>query len=283
MPVFRPLCVLGLPLWLACSDARADTALCTPIVSVPVTLSTPGTYCLDKNLTMSGTASAAIAIAANQVTLDCNDRTITRYSSSTARYGVLASGRTHVKVRNCGLHLFDTGIALVGVRIGDIRGNTISTPGSGMLLTGHTLEVRDNVVAGIYGTSTWPNIGMSLELYSTGQYEVASRIVGNRLAGSAYAIGLVGAGDVVVDGNTLRLRGNGGPRSAIWLIESQDLPSAPVPTVAIVRRNDVFGFGASAIYVDSGSRALCSENYISGFGSEPVVNCATDSRANTVW
>lgn len=263
----------------------ADTVLCTPIESVPATINASGTYCLQKNLIMAGTAIAAITINASQVTLDCNDHTVTKYSSSSAQYGVLSSSRAQLKVRNCGLHLFNTGIALVRSRVMDVRGNTISGSGTGMLLTGHSMDVFDNVVTGMYGsTTTAPMIGLIIETAYSGQMVSIARVRGNRIAGvHAYGIGINGSSGVLLEGNHVHLLANADPRIGIWINDYHDLPDFPLFSNAIVRGNYVFGHGSSGILVASGSTAMCSENYIRGPFTSAIVNCLSDTRANTVW
>jgi len=284
----RHLILLGLcfaALLLPCGQAMADTVLCTPIESVPATISTPGAYCLQKNLTMRGAAVAAITIDASQVTLDCNDHTITKYSSSSAQYGVLGSSRAHLRVRNCGLHLFGTGIALVRSRVMEVRSNTISGSGMGMLLTGHSMDVFDNVVTAMYGsTNAVPMIGLTIETAYSGQMVSIARVVGNRIAGvRAYGIGINGSSGVLLEGNHVHLLANTDPGIAIWINDYHDLPDIPLFSNALLRGNYVFGHGSSGIFVASGSTAMCSENYIRGPFTNAIVNCLTDTRANTVW
>jgi hypothetical protein len=59
----------------------------TPISSAPFTITTPGSYYLTTNLTVSG--GDAITIAANGVTLDLNGFTIASTAASAAGYGIL--------------------------------------------------------------------------------------------------------------------------------------------------------------------------------------------------
>ena len=52
--------------------AHAETINCTNITTLPATISTPGIYCLKQDESTAIESGAAIAITANNVTLDCN-------------------------------------------------------------------------------------------------------------------------------------------------------------------------------------------------------------------
>jgi len=265
-------------------EAAAETVYCEPIDAVPAVISTPGHYCLAKDLTMSADAAAAIVIAANHVTVDCNEHAITRYSSSSATYGVLASERAWVNVRGCALHLFPTGIALVRTRVGEIAGNTVTTPGQGILATGDGLDIADNAVLALYG-STGPEIGITVATGYTGQAISAIRITGNRLSAiRGYGIGVHGNQGVLVEGNYIHMREQVAPKMGIWVVESGNLPETMMFGLALVRRNYLFGAGDyTGLYVAPQlAEALCSGNYIR---NAAVANdgCQTDAVANTDW
>ena len=88
---------------LPASAVRADTTVCTPITSVPFTVSQSGVYCLDRNLTTAAGASHAIQISADDVTIDLNGYTLSGSGgTSTTTVGIAASGvnRRNITVRN---------------------------------------------------------------------------------------------------------------------------------------------------------------------------------------
>ena len=62
----------------------------TPITSVPYTISSPGSYYLSSNLTV--TSGSAITITASQVTLDLNGFTISSTAASANGTGILLAG-----------------------------------------------------------------------------------------------------------------------------------------------------------------------------------------------
>jgi hypothetical protein len=57
---------------MAAASAHAETTNCTPIQSLPATITTPGIYCPTSDLMDSITPGNAIEIATNFVTLDLN-------------------------------------------------------------------------------------------------------------------------------------------------------------------------------------------------------------------
>lgn len=123
--------------------ARAETTLCTEITSVPTTISAQGIYCLKNDLSTSITAGAAITIAANNVTIDCNDRKVGGLAAgdATQAYGIYAGGTiVNSTVRNCNIRGFHTGI-----RLGQVCGSCTS---SGQLVENNLLD--QNTKEGIH-------------------------------------------------------------------------------------------------------------------------------------
>src|ERR1700685_3893541 len=77
---------------------------CTGFVtSLPAVISTPGTWCLNQNLSTSTIGGYAIRIAANDVVLDCNDFLVDGLplGLGTGEYGIFADNQTHATVRHC--------------------------------------------------------------------------------------------------------------------------------------------------------------------------------------
>ena len=70
-----PFAALALGLSVA-APAAAETVNCTPVTSVPVTITTSGPHCLTDNLTFYGQSGSAITIQANRVVLDLNGHTL---------------------------------------------------------------------------------------------------------------------------------------------------------------------------------------------------------------
>ena len=86
------------------------------IDAVPATISTQGTWCLRKDLSTAVASGAAITIATNNVTIDCNGFKLGGLGAGpgTLASGVYADQRLNATVRNCAIRGFHTGVQLVG-------------------------------------------------------------------------------------------------------------------------------------------------------------------------
>jgi hypothetical protein len=94
-PTFAAL-ALGLAV---AAPASAETVNCTPVTSVPVTITTSGPYCLTDDLTFQGQSGAAITIQASRVVLDLDGHTLQGPFSGQA-IGVHVSTAAEAIVRN---------------------------------------------------------------------------------------------------------------------------------------------------------------------------------------
>jgi hypothetical protein len=103
---------------LAPAHAAESYDNCTgTIASLPTTISTQGTWCLKDNLSTAITSGAAITIATNNVTIDCNDFKVGGLAAgdATNAIGITATSQLNATIRNCGIRGFRIGIALLGV------------------------------------------------------------------------------------------------------------------------------------------------------------------------
>ena len=112
-------CALVLALAVVAPSAQAAESYdnCTGFIdSLPATISTQGVWCLRKNLTTSMTAGAAITIAANNITIDCNEFKIGGLAAGNGSeaYAIYAEDRMNATIRNCGIRGFARGIWLYG-------------------------------------------------------------------------------------------------------------------------------------------------------------------------
>jgi len=82
----------------AFETAQGVTA--TPITSIPFTITTPGNYYLPADLTGSAAAGAAITIAASQVYLDLNGRTVKDITPTNFAFGILVFNQVDVTIQN---------------------------------------------------------------------------------------------------------------------------------------------------------------------------------------
>ena len=111
--------LLALAFQFHAAPARAAESYdaCTNTIStLPVTISTPGIWCMRQNLAFAPPSGNAITITTNDVTVDCNGFKLDGSASytSTGAKGIRADGRSGITVRNCAIRGFYYGIALLG-------------------------------------------------------------------------------------------------------------------------------------------------------------------------
>lgn len=173
-------------LLIAFGSASGETRQCTEIATVPTTLSTPGVYCLKKDLSTAITSGVAIGIAANDVTLDCNGFKLGGLAAGPSSFakGISASGTTcrkRVTVRSCNVRGFHIGINLLG-----------SCGGGSADGEGH--RVLDNRLDG--------NLYTGIQVNGPGAQVLRNRVANTGGAsGQQYATGIIASGDVI--GNTV--------------------------------------------------------------------------------
>lgn len=222
------------------ADARAEShAACTGFIdSVPAVVTSPGVWCLQHDLATAQASGAAITLAADDVTLECNGFKIGGLAAGTATdaLGVVATQRTQVTIRDCGIRGFRSGIQLInveqvlvernrldnsreeGMRIlavgGIVRRNRVSATGgrpdseesTGFDLYGVDV-VEDNVVSGITVASTRSQRARGFRLHGQGM-----TVRGNRVRGlvidRSLSPGLITASGISVSGPSARVIDN---------------------------------------------------------------------------
>jgi parallel beta-helix repeat protein len=209
---------------------------CTGFIdSLPATVGTQGTWCLRKNLSTALTSGAAITIAANNVTIDCNGFKVGGLAAgdATQTIGIHADGPHNASVRDCRLRGFLVGIELYGgeghrVEENDLEDNTmlgINVVGPGSLIRGNTVlntggssrevgfvrgirawrgvDVVDNTVDGVVTGALGGDV---YGIYTLAN--INSTVSNNRVRGlapsydsSAYGIQNHASGTIIVSGN----------------------------------------------------------------------------------
>ena len=211
------------------ASAAVGVAGCTSFVaSLPATLSTPGTWCLDTDLATNQAAGAAITLAADDITLDCNGHRVDGFGGGvdTLAVGILATDRKNLTVRRCEVRTFRAGLVIqqstgtsarhlvednlfninrqTGVAVtGDnsvIRRNRVFKTGLGVAAlpeafgieaTG-SIDILDNLVSVVEADSDFGNVwGITVRENATGSIR-RNRVRGlhDNNTGSAYAIGV---------------------------------------------------------------------------------------------
>jgi len=122
----------------------ADSDCPNLIASCPYTIDVPGNYQLAGNLTSTGTC---ITINANDVTLDCENQSITG-QDVTSTYGVTVSGKQNVTIQNCIVKDYYFGIDLrSGASNNTISNNTLEGNLDGIQISNsNNNEISNNAV-----------------------------------------------------------------------------------------------------------------------------------------
>ncbi len=196
-------------LLLILAPVAAVGQTCTPVTTLPATLSSPGVYCLTSNLSYSGAADA-IVISAHDVVLDFQQF---RLRSTSGNNGVLVSSGDDVVVRNGKIDGFVNAIRLSGGRAALVEKMRVSQTGNiSIVSTANSPIIRENRVdrAGATAISTFGNQVKILDndvtfhvnntYYGIGTDGNQTLVQGNRLSQvSGYGITVLGAGNIVRD------------------------------------------------------------------------------------
>ena len=222
---------------------------CTGFIeTLPATITTQGTWCLHKNLSTSITSGNAITIAANNVTLDCNDFKVGGLGggSESKTNGIYADDRANVTVRQCTVRGFYRGVVLnkgfghliednrvdnslyigivsagsyaTGDTVSVIRNNQVLDTGGGLTtalgISATDYLIENNLVHGVFATGSSPHtIGISLSkrgIVRGNQVRIANAL------SSGNAVGIdAAAAHSVVERNIVEGTGNVYPSTAV--------------------------------------------------------------------
>ena len=179
-PIVKPLLALAsLAGALGAAPARAETFnTCAGFIdSLPATISQQGVWCLNKNLSTAITSGAAITIATNNVTIDCNDFKIGGLAAgdSSVAIGIRAQNLQNASVRHCGIRGFEYGILLSGGAGHLVEDNRLDNNlVRGIEVTGDNNRVRRNAV---YDTGGQPGSVLSIGIITSAD------VIDNTVAG----------------------------------------------------------------------------------------------------
>jgi hypothetical protein len=271
------LSAVGAALLAATPAARAETTACTPIAALPAVLSQQGIYCLAADLAWAGNAGAAITIAANNVTVDCNDHRVDGRGAGTgtAASGIEAVGRANATVRGCAITGFARGISLDGGDGHLVENNRLYDIGTiGIEVYGTNYAIAGNRLRDIGGGTLFFSAS---GIQSEGTGEIRDNIVGDVHATSTGAIGILTVGNDggLVAGNVVRGVVPAGANAGVALrIDSTDRLA--------VRGNSLTGggTGTGAYCFDSTKVALVG-NHVLGFGTG-LSGCVASGTTNVV-
>lgn len=253
IPAVAALLVTGAP-------ARAAPAYdaCTgTITSIPVVISSQGTWCLKGDLSTAMDSGKAISIEANNVTLDCNGFKVGGLAAgvSTQTYGV-SSAKLNTVVRDCNIRGFHTGINLQAEG-GLVEDSRLEANRAMAIYAESGAIIRRNVVLDTGGSPT------------------------------AFVYAIVAIGNTEVSDNRVEvtISGNGSVTRGIYGANADGL---------VFRDNIIIGISGgpggapSPLSVQSGTRAVVTGNFVSTAapGGSVGIGCPSSSltilRDNTV-
>jgi parallel beta-helix repeat protein len=253
----------GLLLLLPAAPAQAarNYADCDAFITqLPAVITTPGTWCLARNLTTEMSSGTAISIEADDVTVDCKDFKVGGGGVGGRAIGIGASDRRNTEIRHCTVRRFFTGIAVAGETSGNlVEDNLLDENGwSGIIIGGTGSVVRNNRVIGTGGTTeTFGNNFKAMGIYAYEGPDVTANHVAGVHAGQAGDV----AGIAVYSSRSSAVSGN------------------------VVLGVEAMGAGsARGIFVDDPQRVTIDGNYVTGSGaagSKGIQCWASISRVST--
>jgi hypothetical protein len=193
------------------SAAEAETRRCTAITSLPYTISAPGSYCLNTDLSTPISAGRAITIISNSVTLDLNGHKLAGNAGvATTADGVYAANRKYVVVKNGTIKGFMRAVHFQGSSsiANIIEGITAERNFNvGLRVDGVGSSVRRNLVVNTGGTTVQGgnanNAGIALFGSANVILENEIMNVAGTGTGVGYGIVMDTSDDTVVESNRI--------------------------------------------------------------------------------
>jgi hypothetical protein len=233
---------------------------CTGVItSLPVVISSQGTWCLKQSLGTSLTSGSAIEIATNNVTIDCNGFRVsgTGGGTGTAMIGIYAQNRVNATVRNCAVNGFYVGLSFTGASGGHLiahnrfTNNTYIGVGVYNLATGKNASLlRDNQILYTGGSTINAN---GYGIFASQAVDVLDNTVSGVTArsgggGTVYGIAEVDndfANGANVSGNRVRDLKRDGAGLAYGIVTT--IGSGSGSRHVVIRDNDLGKGGAGSI------------------------------------
>lgn len=122
----------------------------------PITIKSPGKYCLTNHIFADVLNRGGVVIAADDVILDLNGRTVVSIFPETTGFGVRSDGRNNVVVKNGNVHNFLGGVYFRNVGKASVR--SVDASGNfwrGVFVDGQEAIVTDSNVRSMPGYEPW--------------------------------------------------------------------------------------------------------------------------------
>ena len=242
--------------------ARAETTQCTPITTIPITITTQGIYCFTGNLAGNMASGSAIAIMTNNVTIDLNGYKLGNLAAGGGTYasGIYAVGKKNITIRNgtirgfyMGLYFQDSPpyITSSGHLVYDLRmdGNTHI----GMLVHGTGNIIRNNQIVNT-GPSSRSASALGLVAYGPGLRVLNNDIIDVTEDTNAHGIEFNTCDGAVVAGNRI---------SSVIATNTSGITINNSLNIT-VSENQIAGVAKNGVLYTPGSTGIYMGNTVSG-------------------
>lgn len=240
------------------------------ITSLPATISTAGVWCLKTDLSTAITSGSAITVAANNVTIDCNDFRIGGLAAGTGTQttGITIGSRLNAIVRHCNIRGFHIGVNSYNGGGHLVEGNRITgSTVAGIQIQSAGSIVARNVITDTGGTTAYlgavDTTAISVNSATDVVDNVISGIEQSSFGGSMVGIASANNAGATISGN--RIRGFAMPVDEDPVYGIFDVTNG----TEFIEHNFVHGPGGVgiAIYCPL-DQSLAIRNAIAGFGTE---------------
>ena len=164
--------------------ARAEIGACNVIDTLPITIATPGRYCLVHDIAGTYAEGYALRIYSDDVVLDCNGFRLSETNAANTVAAIYVTGdHDTATIRNCVVDGFQTGILVQevndnGSRNHVIENNTVLRSRQiGISAAGSNIRIEGNRVLG--NTGNLNGVAYGIYLYSSNNRGVGNTIRDN--------------------------------------------------------------------------------------------------------
>ncbi len=271
-------------LGLVAPPLTADGVFCESILSVPVTISAQGRYCLRGPLHYDDAGGTAVLVQTDFVTIDLNGFTLDGSAAgpATTATGIYASNRRNVVVTGGRIRGF-----MFGIRLDDDAATGWATGGGHQVedvqvdackvraisVQGRGNRIRGNLITRSGGSTFFPDVSVAaIDARGPGARIMANTIVETRGVGTGAAWGVWLTGqDAIVDDNLVTNDSVGSAVTIGIMVATGSHAIVTADRVAAFTQGIVFEGGAQGIA--AGNAAVsCTTPYI--------LNGARDGGAN---
>ena len=237
----------GLAVLALSAAARAETINCT-VMTLPLTITAPGIYCLNAAANVAGNA---IMISADDVVIDLNGQAITGNGGGV---GIQSTAENRITVRNGTVRRFGYGVALGNAGTGDSlvveHMRVEDSDGTGIQVIGRAAVVRHNKLINNGGTPG-PGARYGINVSGPGSHVHDNEVVDTGIGapGEVDGIRVAFAAGSVVQRNVVSNSAAAGPfsRGILFIRATQ---SAAVGNRVNGFANGIV-FSGSGIYMDN--------------------------------